>query len=342
MVANLSYDSEGNAMFAYNDREDPWHRLGTSVAGYMTADEALLASHCAWDVEYMPIYLQTASGLQQIEGVKSTVRKEMHLTDDGFSERIHVLGPCVGQNYQADQNAETTQWAFDLAGASGGDAAVDTMGALGNGVEFFVGLDLGTLVLDPEGIKDNIKQYLVARNRHDGTLSLQAFTTHVRVVCQNTLTLAAGRADRTIKIKHTSHKDDRKIEAIEVMGLARKMREQFVERANALIATPAGPNALMDVAKKLWTPPDADATDRARTMWNNRFDTLLEVWERPTNAPNYGGTAWTVYNTFGEYLDWDRATRGKNGDVRLAEAAADPLGQTASLKAKVAELLLVG
>lgn len=332
---DLSSTNDGQAMFAFNDREDPWHRLGTPVRGYMSLDEALMASHTDYVVTERPIYIMTADGPQVIESKKATVRTETILGDAGFEDITHTLG-VVGTNYAIEQNAATAEWAYDLAGVSNGDAVVDTIGALGNGNEFFVLLDLGQITLDPSGLNDTIQRYLVVRNSHDGSQSLNAFDTNVRVVCRNTLEMAAGgRKSRTVKIRHTSGKDDRKAQAIHTLGLARAAQDAFVSQATKMMQTPATRGDLIKVVEAIWTKPEATATKAVQTKWANRMDTIDVVYNRPTN--DVGNTMWQVYNVLTEYLDWDRPVRGTTD---RSAASADPEGAVAAMKSKVAQLVL--
>jgi hypothetical protein len=57
---------------------------------------------------------------------------------------------------------------------------------------------------------DTILPYVLLANSHDGSLALRVVPTSVRVVCQNTLNLALGRAGSTgVAIRHLDSLEDR-------------------------------------------------------------------------------------------------------------------------------------
>lgn len=329
----------GEARFAYNGNVGTWHGLGTPVEGCGTVDDMLVAALANWDVEKQPLYVQAPNGIDLVEvpNKVATVRVEHTVMSDGVTTEYAPLG-VVGKDYAVEQNREAAMWALDLVGASGGDAVIDTMGVLRNGSEFFVGVDLGTIVLDPDGIGDVIKRFLVVRNRHDGTSSLCAFPTMTRVVCNNTLTAAWGEAKRSSQIhnvRHTSGKDNRKADAVQAMGIAQKISELFIESASALMQIEGGHDRLDTVINTLWEKPNASASDRARTIWANRRSRIHRLYDSDTNANGFGDSGWTVWNAVGEYLDHSRKNPTKN-----ALAQIDPMSEDARLKDKAMQRVL--
>jgi phage/plasmid-like protein (TIGR03299 family) len=330
----------GEHRFAYNGNNgNTWHGLGTRVEGYSTVNDMLVAAIANWSVEKQPLYVQAPNGVDLVEvpNKVATVRVEHTLNADGVATEYAPLG-VVGKDYAVEQNLDAALWAVDLVGASGGDAVIDTMGVLHDGREFFVGVDLGTLVLDPDGIGDVIKRYLVVRNRHDGTSSLCAFPTMTRVVCNNTLTAAWGGAKRSSQIhnvRHTSGKDNRKAEAVQAMGIAQAISEKFIESAGAMMEISGGHDRLDQVINTLWEKPEASASDRTRTIWGNRRSKIHRLYDADTNAGRFGDSGWTVWNAVGEYLDHSR----KNA-TKQAIASLDPMSEDARLKDKAFERVL--
>ena len=331
--------SNKEARFAFNGQNgDPWHKMGTSVDGYGTVDEMLVAAKAKWDVDKQPLFINGPNGPIKVEDKVATVRNEYILDSDGVSQIATPLG-VVGSNYAVEQNISAAEWALDLVGASQGDAVIDTMGVLRDGKEFFVGVDLGTLVLDPDGIADAIKKYLVVRNGHDGLLALCAYPTNTRVVCWNTATWSYQEAKRTQqvhRVRHTSGKDNRKAEAVEAMGLARKIGEMFAEQAMRMMTIDGGIKTLTRVADTLW-PLQDDASDRMKQAWADRRSTLIDIYESPTCAANFGDSGWTVWNAITEYLDHHRP---RSNASKRALATMDLDGPVAKMKDAAAHRIL--
>lgn len=333
--------SNGEARFAFNKHNgDPWHRMGTAVDGYGSIDEMLVAAQANWEVHKRELYIHPDLGEPVLmQDRKATVREEIILEADGFRTISTPLG-VVGSNYAIEQNRSAAEWAYDLVGASGNDAVIDTMGVLRDGKEFFVGVDLGTLVLDPDGIADAIKKYLVVRNSHDGTMSLCAYPSNTRVVCWNTATMsmnAAARSKQVYKVRHTSGIADRKTEAIEAMGFAQRIGQLFAEQAVKMMSIQGGPNVLDSVISDLWDKPDLSATDRVQDTWADRRSKIHRIYNSDTCVGGFDHSGWTVWNAITEYLDHSRPR--SNADKR-ALATMDPDGTVAKAKDRAAQFVL--
>src|SRR3546814_20848068 len=78
----------------------------------------------------------------------------------------------------------------------------ETAGALGNGERIFITAKLPDYIR--VGGDDLIEKYLFLTTSHDGSGSITAAFTPIRIVCANTLNAAMPRQSNTIKIRHTS------------------------------------------------------------------------------------------------------------------------------------------
>jgi phage/plasmid-like protein (TIGR03299 family) len=334
--------SNGEARFAFNKHNgDPWHKLGTAVDGYGSIDEMLVAAQANWEVHKRALYIHPDhNDPVLLEDKHATVREEIILDADGFTTISTPLG-VVGRNYAVEQNRSAAEWAYDLVGASGNDAIIDTMGVLRDGKEFFVGVDLGTLVLDPDGVADAIKKYLVVRNSHDGTMSLCAYPSNTRVVCWNTATMSlhtATRAKQVYKVRHTSGIADRKVEAVEAMNLANRIGQLFAEQAVKMMGITASSNELDMIINTLWSKPDvATATDRSLAAWGDRRSKIHQIFESDTCVGGFGSNGWTAWNAVTEYLDHSRP---RVTSVKRAMAAMDADGAVAKAKDIAAQRVL--
>jgi hypothetical protein len=61
---------------------------------------------------------------------------------------------------------------------------------------------------------------------------------------------------------------------------------------------------------------------RSITLWENRRDTLVDVWNEKTDRGNTlgeaRGTAWGAVNAITETIDWHGVDRGTSGFLRAA------------------------
>jgi phage/plasmid-like protein (TIGR03299 family) len=175
----------GEASMFYVD-EVPWHGLGTKLEGPATAQEAISAAKLDWPVIKIPLY---AGG----DGERK------HRVPDRFAivpahrwgrEDCPAFG-IVGNDYTPLQNHE----AFDFFDSIVGEKAAiyHTAGALGDGERIWI---LARLPTDIHVAGDAVNKYLLLSNTHDGNNSVQAKFTPIRVVCENTLTMAWDAAQR--------------------------------------------------------------------------------------------------------------------------------------------------
>lgn len=323
MVANI----EGqNAAFG---RSNPaWHGLGTVVDGLMTTDEALdLANLSDWNVRKEPLTHTMDDGTTfEIPDKFVTTR-----TNPVTQER-EVLA-IVGNKYSVMQNEDA--FAFTDNVADQGGAQWDTAGSLDEGRRVFGSMVLGDgIVLDPNGRADAIENYLLIATSHDGSLAVTAAITPVRVVCQNTLTMALGNNPRAYAVKHTDRMDLRLQTARKVLGVSHKYLDTFEKEAQTLIQTEITNAKFVDIIGALDPEPterlngEGDVLNKsAITRWENRRDLLVDIYTGRGDLPFYNerahGTAWGAVQAVVEYADYYRHTRG---GTDLATAALDVRG----------------
>jgi phage/plasmid-like protein (TIGR03299 family) len=164
-------------MFYYGER--PWHGKGTKLEQPATAGEALCAGGLDWEVGLVPI-VTAENPPSPIMRRKAVVRKDRK---PGDPER--VVG-VVHPGFQPLQNREGIELFDALIGR--GKRVYHTGGFLGKGEVVWL------LARLPAEIKINgndlVEPYMLFTNSHDGTVAVDFRLTTIRVVCQNTLSLA--------------------------------------------------------------------------------------------------------------------------------------------------------
>ena len=171
MSHNLN-QANGKAAMMYVG-EVPWHGLGTKLDKPATAAEAIEAAGLNFTVEKWP--MRTQRGSLPVNNHFATVR----------TDTKEVLG-VVGSRYEPIQNKDAFT-AFDsLVGE--GEAIYHTAGALGKGERIWI------LAKMPDYIRINgndiVEKFLLLTNTHDGTSVVRVKLTPIRVVCENTLSIA--------------------------------------------------------------------------------------------------------------------------------------------------------
>lgn len=172
-----------NVETMFYTREKPWHGLGTMVMEAPTSAEALLLAGLDWNVIQKPVV--TEDGIP-IPGFKANLRN----TDE------KVLG-IVTDRYKVVQNIDAFSFTDELLGEG---VTYETAGSLQEGRRTWLLAKLPQRYIISG---DEITPYLVFMNSHDGTGSIKAAMTPIRVVCQNTLNLALSTAKRYWSTNHT-------------------------------------------------------------------------------------------------------------------------------------------
>lgn len=185
----------------------PWHRLGVQVKGAATVREALVAAGLDFTVERRPVMYN--HGTEEAPLLRSMPNQYVNYrTDTG-----EALG-VVGSRYHISQNESALSFFDSIVGEHG--AIIETAGVLNAGRQTFISAKMPPHIFVPG---DVIDPYVLLINSHDGSGSIQAMVTPVRVVCNNTLLMAIGRHSNRVSVTHTKSADQRLREAGRVMGI---------------------------------------------------------------------------------------------------------------------------
>lgn len=318
----MSHDIEGTRM-AYAGAM-PWHKIGTRVGDLpMDADTLLDAAQADFTVVRYPVaaidpdtgeVLRTPEGEPVlIPGGNATVRHDIDGSLDG-------LAP-VGDGYTVMQNRTVLEQALNVIGAAQNEFVVDTVFVLDGGRKFGASIDLGTLVIDPDGVNDTIARNLLVYSGHDGKTALKYANTDVRAVCQNTVTMGLNSARRVFSARHTANIDDRIQEARSVLGMSVEWGEAFAKTAYRLLGTPVTPVTVDRFIGKVF-PKKSDETDRQRRNREAEGETLRAVLANPKNFAAVGENAWGLWNGYVEYIDHHRVgSAAKQTEIILNDAS---------------------
>src|ERR1700722_3019347 len=205
MSANLLIQNGKASMFYIN--EVPWHNMGTKLDKPATAREAIQAANLDWQVVKGPLF--AGSKRIPVPDKFATIRK----TSNIIAKTDPVLG-VVGKDYTPLQNREAFTFFDPIVGEE--VAIYHTAGALGQGERIWI---LAKLPGHIRVVGDDIaEKYLLLSNSHDGKSSVQIKFTPVRVVCQNTLTLALNNG-QAWRVAHHQDIHQKLKQAHEMLGL---------------------------------------------------------------------------------------------------------------------------
>ncbi len=224
MAHNINFNEQTGQHSFFSVKQKAWHGLGRIVEDYPTSKEALQFAGLDYEVIKSPLFTQsrsltTGNGGELIAGMDIAIPNYYATmrTDNNT-----VLG-VVGRDYSIVQNRDAFSFFDAIVGGDG--MQYETAGALGNGERIFITAKLPGYI--KVGHDDYIEKYLFLTTSHDGSGSITAAFTPVRIVCQNTLGAALRNSSNTIKIRHTANAEDRLKEAHKVMGISNKMADEL-------------------------------------------------------------------------------------------------------------------
>lgn len=288
-----------------------WHRLGVNVAEAQTSDEAIKLAGLDWTVEQCPV--QT---VRTVEVDGKLITKSIDVPGRYCNLRSDTEAPLavVSDSYRVFQNRE----AFDFMDTIVGEklAMFETAGSLRGGRQVWMMARLpGDLRATPNDVTN---PYILLTNTHDGSQSLRMIPTAVRVVCQNTLTLALSRSARTqgITIRHCESLKDRIAEARRSLEIVTKRLDAYSVDMKRMVER----TMTSEEIAAYFTRIVKGATDSEKNQKALMVD-LGKALEHPTNhIDEIFGSPWSVFNTVTYYADHLTKVRGngvKADDARL-------------------------
>jgi len=249
-------------MFYYG--EMPWHKLGTKLDKPATMEEALKAGGLDWTVSMMPLVLAG-------EHVSDAPQRQAIVRDDVLAGHLgRVLG-VVHPNFKVLQNRDGAALFDSLFGK--GEAVYHTGGYLKKGEVVWLMAKLPKSIVLPD--EDKLDTYLLFSNSHDGTLPIDIRLTTVRVVCNNTLTLALRKKDQAHVFRrgHSGNYEVLKADAEAFFQSILAQQEETQVVMEKLVQAKCSDDAFAAFLKLLLPDPTRPATADANRAVERGFDT---------------------------------------------------------------------
>lgn len=244
--------------------------------GIKSAEEALERSGLAWDVEQVP--LVTGNGLD-VSSHRAIIRSDIQ----------KVIG-VVGKDYAIIQN--TSAFAFFDVIAERHGASYEFAGVIKEGRKLFLQAKLGKSFDAVPG--DKVDCYVTMVTSHDGSSSLRAFLTPIRLFCQNQLIRAIKNATTNVVLKHTSNVNERLQDALRVFKVSTDGFAIFQEKAKYLARKLVDKRMVEKFLKEIIEETGSTRSENQKTAIRNLFE---------NGRGNTGKTAWHLYNAATEFVD---------------------------------------
>lgn len=339
MGHNLNYNSRTGRYSFFSVKEKAWHGLGQIVEQYPTSEEAIQFAGLDYEVEKSPLFTKGTGIVQVAEGI---VLQDTEIEVPNYFANIRtdnntVLG-VVGRDYHIVQNREAFSF-FDSIVGGGNGILYETAGALGNGERIFITAKLPGYIRVGTG-DDVTEKYIFLTTSHDGSGSITAAFTPIRIVCQNTLNASLRNMSNVVRIKHTAGAKQRLDDAHKVMGLANTMTAQLegifnqwaTVRVNdkeikKLIQLALCPNKeTLDVLKK-------GAENELSTVFKNTVEDAF-AYAMISDTQQMETTKGTLYGAYNAVTGYYQNVRNYKDDEAKLQSIV--MGGTAQLKSQKA------
>lgn len=297
--------ASGTASMFYVD-DPPWHGLGQRLENPATSAEAIKAANLGWTVSKQRLFVQQGQTHVPVQDRYAVMRPPQ-----GEEEGDVVLG-VVGKGYTPLQNNEAFAFFDHIVGKNA--AIYHTAGALGQGERVWMLAKLpGTIQVVGDDITD---KYLLLANSHDGSSAVQIKFTPIRVVCNNTLTIALAQGN-TIRIPHTKDVRIMLKRAEQTLGIVNRRYNDISKVFKAMALCKLNSERVQKYMSMVFPIPrdQEDEYGIKRALTNRALAGMLFDQGVGNRMRGVEGSLWAAYNGVTELID-HRETK-QSADKRL-------------------------
>ncbi|MCD2451141.1 DUF932 domain-containing protein [Methylicorpusculum oleiharenae] len=304
----------------------PWHGLGNLLAPQQPLEVWAKQAGMDWQIQESEVRFM-ADQVGHL-GTIHTFADQKVLYRSDTKQALSV----VSNRYQIVQPREVLEFYRDLTEIAGYE--LETAGVLKGGKKFWALAKTGQAA-SLKG-SDQVYGYLLLATSCDGTLATTATPTTIRVVCNNTLTIAINGATQAIKVPHSTKFDAQAVK--QQLGVAVSQWESFMYRMRTLAERKVKSHEAMNYfLRVLCESPSVNgepvALSNERAL--KKVQSLYEGQGHGADLESAKGTAWGLLNAVTEYVDHEK--RARSTESRMDSAW---FGQGATIKHKALEAAL--
>lgn len=255
--------------------EVPWHGLGVKVIDDLTPAQMLEKAGLDWTVEKIPTYVDYNG--QKIPTEDSALVR----SSDG-----KILSVVSGE-WNPVQNHEAFEFFNDFVMA--GDMKMHTAGSLKEGKNVWALAKVNESFEILGG--DKVDSYLLFSNPHEYGRSIDIRFTPIRVVCNNTLTLALGTAsDLVVRLNHRSRFDGDVVK--KTLGIAHNKLSTYKEAAEFLSSKRYSEDTLSNYLRELFP----SLSKENKEVMSRPAEQVMAVVDTQPGADFAPGSWWNAFN----------------------------------------------
>lgn len=294
--------------------EVPWHGLGERVPADLSPEQMLEKAGLNWEVEKLPIFAQNGKNKIAIPNKELLIR-----SSDGASLDV------VGSDWNPLQNLEAFEFFNDFV--CSGDMEMHTAGSLEGGRRVWALAKVNDAF---EVFKEDvIEQYLLFSNPHKYGMSIDVRMTPVRVVCNNTITVALNKqSNKMVRVNHRKQFDAELV--METLGVAKEKLDTYKEAAKFLGKKKYKNETILEYFQRVFPKTSGvkaknDKIIKLADVKNGKVNDIvsrnariaLDVINTQPGAEHGRGSWWQAFNTVTYMTDH---IIGRGEDTRMQSA----------------------
>jgi len=304
--------------------ETPWHGIGQELEDGASIEQWQKSAGMDWEINSSPVAFGTGNGemnadLEIFEGQNVLWRSDNKMPLSVVSNR-----------YQAVQPKKVLEFFRDLVEENG--FKIHTAGTLRGGKRMWALAETGKF---GEVCKDDgVGGYLLLSTSADRTLATTARFTTIRVVCNNTLTMAYSEKNQVVSFSHIQKFNHEAVK--QKLGNAVASFGSFMEMGKLLQKQQMNSTQAQVFITNLISPLSQVKKEEYSMEDNRAYKKILALFDSESKGNSLvGHTKWGMLNAVTEYYDHHNPSR--TNDARLDSAW---FGSGDRTKSRALELLL--
>ena len=320
----MSHEIYNDDTAAFNARP-AWHGLGVVLPdGDLSIDSVRVhAPRFLFDIETRPLIIgEKQTGVGQdgdiIDWIEPTDRLAPQHVAQVAADDGTVLS-ITGSKYHVYDNAKLLDLASQVS-AFGDGTTLESVLTLRNRRTAVVLAHAGQFELPGNDVSHN---YYLFTTTHDATGALEVRPTSIRVVCNNTLSLAVGQSTAKMRVKHTSNMEAMVESGVAAMRLGSAQFNRFEERAKSMAARPLSGQEVKQFFLDVYQGHNGAIPANPKTSGDvarrNRALETVSSWlanlDDPKQRMQGSTTMWSAFNAVTQWADHDSRVRRSGGET---------------------------
>ena len=300
--------------------DEPWHGLGNKLQPKQPIEIWARQAGMNFNILESPVRFMTEE--------TGTLGAIHSYAENKVLYRSDTKAPLsiMSHKFRTVQPRHILEFYRDLTQASGYE--LETAGVLKGGKKFWALAKTGKSA----ALKGNdvVNGYVLLATACDGTLATTAQFTSIRVVCNNTLSIALNNETGAVKVPHSTTFDPQAVK--KQLGIAVSNWDEFMYRMKQLSERKVKSNEAMAYLLRVFADPVAGATGLPNERAITKVQSLFDGQGKGAELASSKGTAFGLLQSVTQYVDFEK--RARSADNRLDSAW---FGQGAAVKQKALE-----